>query len=199
MISKRIPLTLAMLFVLVVAGLGVWGWILDPEHAARWARVGFGLPVLWAFIELAQFRGESRRKAGAIMNWHRCVVAWVGLVIAVKWGVQLAVSADLLDADWGPIAPRISGVIFGIGVVLWGNYLPKLLSPWSLGEEPFDWQRVHRFVGWVASLGGFALVMVWLALPLEGARSAALGIVVTVGVLVVGRKLMSWAAYSRAA
>ncbi len=197
MTSKRISLTLALLSVLVVAGLGVWGWSLDPEHAARWAGFALFLPALWGFIELAQFRGKDRVVAEAIMNWHRRVIAWVGLLIAVGVSFQLAISADLLDADWGPIARRITGVIFGTGMVLWGNYLPKGLSPWSVEEEPFNWQRVHRFAGWVASLGGIALVMVWLVFPLERARLATVGIVGTCVVLVLGRKLLSLAARSR--
>ncbi len=198
MISNRIPLTLATLSVLVVAGLGVLGWSLDPEHSARWAGMALLLPGLWGFIELAQFRGEDRAAADAIMNWHRRVIAWVGMLIAVGVSFQLAISVDLLDADWGPIARRIKGVIFGIGMVIWGNYLPKGLSPWRLEDEPFNWQRVHRFAGWVATLGGIALVMVWLVFPLERARLASVGLVGTCVVLVLWRKLLSLAARSRA-
>ena len=116
------------------------------------------------------------------------------MLIAVGVGFRLAISVDLLDAEWEPIARRIRGVIFGVGMAFWGNYLPKSLSPWSVGDEPFDWQRVHRFVGWVASLGGIALVVVWLAFPLKGTRLASVGIVGTFVVLGLGRKLV---AYSR--
>ena len=197
MISKS--LTLAWLSVLLVAGLGIWGWSLDPDRAARWAFVIFALPALWGFIELAMFSRTdlAQREAGAILNWHRSVIAGVGLWIAVGEGLQMAVAAELLPADWGPIGLRIKGILFGVGMVLWGNYLPKGLSPWNVADEPFDWQRVHRFVGWVASLGGIALVIVQLTLPLQEARLAMFGIVATVCVLMGGRKLMSVAAYSR--
>lgn len=110
---------------------------------------------------------------------------------------QLAISADLLDAGWEPISQRIKGVIFGTGMVIWGNYLPKGLSPWRVEDEPFNWQRVHRFTGWVASLGGIAVVIVWLVFPLENARLASVGLVGTCVALVLGRKLLSLAAYSR--
>ena len=197
MISK--PLTLASLSVLLVAGLGIWGWSLHPERAARWAFVMFALPALWGFIELAmRSRADlAQREAAAILNWHRSVIAGAALWVAVGEAFQIAVSAELLHADWAPIGSRIKGILFGIGMVLWGNYLPKGLSPWSVADEPFDWQRVHRFVGWVASLGGVALVTVQLALPLEQARLAMFGIIATVCVLMGGRKLMSVVAYSR--
>ena len=197
MISKRVPLILAMLSVLLLAGLGIWGWSLDPEHAARWAGIALFLPAFWGFVELAQFRGGDPAVAGAIMNWHRRVIAWVGLLVAVGVSFQLAISAGLLDAGWEPISRRIKGVIFGTGMVIWGNYLPKGLSPWRVEDEPFNWQRVHRFTGWVASLGGIAVVIVWLVFPLENARLASVGLVGTCVALVLGRKLLSLAAYSR--
>ena len=131
------------------------------------------------------------------MNWHRSVVAAVGLMMAVRIGSQLAIATDLLDAEWGPIARRISGVLLGFFLAIWGNYLPKIISPWRAEEEWFDWQRVHRFVGWIASLSGIALVVVWMAFPLEVANFATFCITATFFVLGVGRKFMSVATYSR--
>ena len=83
------------------------------------------------------------------------------------------------------------GLLLGVGMVIWGNYVPKLLSPWSVEDEPFEWQRVHRFAGWTATLAGIAMVVVWLALPVETARLAARAILGPAFVLVVGRKLIS--------
>ncbi len=187
------PLTLAWLSLLVVAGLGVWGWSVDPEHASRWAFVVLFLPAFWGFVEL--FQGGRRRQR--IMNSHRSVVAGIGFVLAVKVGFQLAIATDLLHANWGIIARRMGGVMFGSFLAVWGNYLPKILSPWSAEEEWFDWQRVHRFGGWVTLVSGIALVIVWLAFPLEAARAASSSITITFVVLIVGRKFISVAAYSR--
>ena len=190
------PLTLAWLSVLLVISLGSLGWSLFPEDSSRWAFVVFFLPALWAFVEAMQ-SGDSGRDKEAIMNWHRSVFAWVGLVIAVGVGFELVIAADLLGAEWEPTSRRIRGLMFGIGLAIWGNYLPKVLSPWAVETEPFDWQRVHRFAGWVASLCGVAVVLSWMVLPLQMARLASVGISVTFGVLTVGRKFMSVAAYSR--
>ncbi len=191
MTSKRTLLILTMLSVGVVAGLSVWGLSLEPERSARWVRRALVLPILWGFSEFLQFRGESRRRGEAIMNWHRRVIASVGLLMTVDLSFELAISADLLAASWEPIAQRVTAVIFGVLMVLWGNYLPKQLSPWSVGDEPFDWQRVHRFAGWVVSLGGIGMVIAWLVLPIAGARLATAGIIGTSVVLVLGRKLAS--------
>ena len=42
----------------------------------------------------------------------------------------------------------------------------ELLSPRNVEDQPFDWQREHRFAGWFVSLGALGLVLVRLALPL---------------------------------
>jgi hypothetical protein len=49
------------------------------------------------------------------------------------------------------VAQRSLYVVAGGLMAVWGNYLPKLMSPWPPEEEAFDWHRVHRFVGWVCS------------------------------------------------
>ena len=96
----------------------------------------------------------------------------------------------LLSAFFGSI-------LFGLGMVVWGNYLPKLMSPWSVEDQPFDWQRVHRFIGWGASLCGIAFVAAWLLLPLDEARSASLIILGLAAGLALTRKLLSLAATAR--
>ena len=73
MVSK--PLALAGLSVVIVTGLGIWGWSVDPEHASRWGFNIFFLLAFWGFVEI--FQGGKMRDRG-VMNWHRGVVAAVG-------------------------------------------------------------------------------------------------------------------------
>ena len=190
------PLAIAWLSVAVVAGLGAWGWVLDPSHSPRWVLVVLCVPALWGFVELVQ-AGDSRQDKEAIMDWHRRVFAFTSLMIAIGLSFKLAISTGLLDAAWEPVGRRARGVMLGIGLAVWGNYLPKLLSPWSLENEPFDWQQVHRFGGRVALIGGVAVMMAWLALPMEAARIATFGITAAFVVLVGGRKFLSLATRSR--
>ena len=190
--SRPTAVRLALVSVLVVAALGVLSWFLEPENGAQWAFRILMLPALWGFLELAQHRGEDRGAAGeAIMKWHRLFIAGVGLIAATDLGLHLAISTDLLGADWAPVGQSAQGVFFGVGLTIWGNLLPTLASPWSLEEQPFAWQRVHRFVGWVATLSGIGLVGVWLALPVEEARSATGWILGVCFTLALVRKLVS--------
>lgn len=179
--------------VLIVAAVSLWGWSVLPERAGRWLLTAAALPIFWAFLEFAQ--GGTKHQP--IMNWHRWVIASVGLALAVQYGFGLAIASGMLDADWQPFARRASGILKGVLLALWGNYLPKLLSPWSAEEEWFDWQRVHRFAGWIATLSGIGLVLVWMTLPLALARPATVGILIAFAVMGVGRKFISVAEYSR--
>ncbi|HSR51302.1 MAG TPA: hypothetical protein VLV83_10775 [Acidobacteriota bacterium] len=188
------PLNLAAVAVVALAGLGIWGWLLDPTRPGRWAFVIFFLPLFWASIEMLQ-GGTGRRHD--CMDWHRTVVAALGLMLAVGITSHLAVHTGLLDADWRPFLKRGKGVLFGLFLTLWGNYLPKLISPWREEEEWFDWQRVHRFVGWTASLCGLALIIAWLSLPLAGAKLATFFVTIAFCVLSVGRKFTSVTDYAR--
>ncbi len=197
--SRPTPATLASVSILVVAILGGLSWFLEPEDGAHWAFRIFLLPALWGFLEVAQYRGEDRGSAGAaIMKWHRLMIAGVGLLITVDLGLQLAISTDLLGADWAQTGQSVQGILFGAGLTIWGNLLPTVGSPWTFEEQPFAWQRVHRFVGWVAMLSGIALVCVWVVLPVEEARVATARILAACFVLALGRKLVSVVASFRA-
>jgi hypothetical protein len=177
-------------------GLGLWGWSLQPDRPGRWLFIASFAPALWAIAELAQGgdRGPAKR---AILNWHRWLVAWLGLAGLCTVGLRLALVAGLMDPEWGPTLRRGWWLGFGMSMVACGNFLPKLVSPWRLEDEPFDWQRVHRFVGWAVCLGGIAVVLVWLFLRPEAAKTSSTAIVSLVGALSLGRKLISLASPPR--
>ncbi|HXI02158.1 MAG TPA: hypothetical protein VNI57_03180, partial [Candidatus Saccharimonadales bacterium] len=165
MTPRSKALILVWLTVIPLVVIGTVGWVLHPELAGRWAFVIFFLPGLWAFTEAVHAPGKDQREVREILDWLRILFAGVAALIAMKAGFRLAVAQDWIDPAWVPAVQRLGGVLFGVGMVLVGNSLPKLLSPWSVSEEPFDWQRVHRFCGWVATFGGTACIGAWLTLP----------------------------------
>lgn len=74
------------------------GVAVDPNRPARWVCSAGFVPALWGCVELVQGGGLHRERA-AIMNWHRIVFAWAGLVVASRVGFQLAVASDLVRLD----------------------------------------------------------------------------------------------------
>ena len=190
------PKSLSIAAVFALFGASLWGWSVTPDQLGRWALKALVVPVLWGILELAHMNRRGREWV-AIVNWHRLCIAWVSLMLALTIAVHLLVVTDVVDVAWAPVIRRIRGVVFGASLMIWGNYLPKLLSPWASADQPFDWQRVHRFVGWTVSIGGFAVILGWLLLPLGEARVAAQIIVILALGLALGRKLVSIASPPR--
>jgi len=185
---------LAACGVCVTTLLGVVGWVLVPAKATSWAFVVAFPPLLWAFLESAA--SGPTEAARAILRMHRLLIAALALIIAVDVGTDLAVLGSLVDSDARLVARRFDGVLKGALFALWGNHPPKLMSPWSLEREPFDWQGVHRFVGRVAVAAGLGLILVWSTQPFARAEGAADVIVVTGCGLALAYKAISVMRYS---
>ncbi len=189
-----LPQAWTVFAVMLVAALSLWGWWLVPARWPRWVAVAAFLPALWGYVELMQ-SGTLAAERDQIMRWHRTVFAVAGLILALKLAPALAIASGQLDAAWEPLALRIRWITAGTAWTVWGNYLPKLLSPWPAESEPFAWQRVHRFVGWVSSMVGVGIIAAWLALPVERAEHIGEGLILTAGLLAVGCKLYSLATH----
>jgi hypothetical protein len=191
-----LPQAWTMSAVLLVAALSLWGWWLVPARWPLWMAVAAFLPALWGYVELMQ-SGTLPAEREQIMRWHRTVFAVAGLILALKLAPSLAIASGELDAVWGPLTLRIQWIAVGAAWAIWGNYLPKLLSPWPTQGEPFAWQRVHRFVGWVCSMVGVGIIVAWLTLPAERAERVGEGLILAAALLALARKLHSVATHPR--
>jgi len=180
---------LAACGVAVTTLLGVAGWALVPGKAASWAFVIGFPPLLWVFLESAADGSTDADRA--ILRLHRLLVAALALIITLDVGADLAIVGGLMDSDARLVALRFSGMLKGALFALWGNHLPKLMSPWSLDSEPFDWQGVHRFVGRVAVAAGVGLILVWSTQPIDRAEGATDFMVLTGCGLALGYKAIS--------
>lgn len=188
---SRLSFWVAFGSVVVTGLVAAWGLVVDPEPAVRWLLLGAFLPTLWGYVEAAQLRGEDPRVGSAIVRVHRYCIGWVGVMVSSRVAVALAVHSALLDVVWISHGRRLSGLVLGVGLVVFGNILPTLRSPWPLQAEPFAWQRVHRFVGWVFVLAGFGILGAWTFLPVESAGRTAFVIAAIAVALGFGRKVTS--------
>jgi hypothetical protein len=126
---------LAAFGVTVTVVLGVTGWILVPTKPMAWIFVICFPPLLWAFLESAA-RG-STEAARAILRAHRIMIAALALVMSVDIVTDLAIYAGFSGGPEGEaLGHRVNGLLRGTLFALWGNHLPKLMSPWSLDREP---------------------------------------------------------------
>lgn len=181
----------AAIAVVATALVACWGVLVRPTAWPRWLLSATILPAMWAFAEVVQERGRDESTGRAIMTLLRWCVAWTGLMLALSIALRLAMQAGLLSAAWQPVGRRLFGILLGIGMLLVGNALPKLRSPWPYPRQPFAWQQVHRFVGWTFVLAGLGVLGSWLFLSTAAASRATFQIMVITMVLSFGRKLAS--------
>ncbi len=87
--------------------------------------------------------------------------------------LHLIVMLTLIGVPLGPVPPsRLALALTGLLLVLVGNCLPRSRPNLAFGirtrrllDEPREWARVHRFVGYVISAVGIVTVLAALALP----------------------------------
>ena len=175
--EQGLPAAIALLVVL----LGGANWMASPERAPRWLLGMLVLPLLWLgamlwYVWLRRSRPASspdderatRRyfvsaltlAAVTIGIWQ---VAFFGLGIWVRFGDH---GADLT------FERRILGLASSAVFVVWGNALPKILTPLSILPLHLA-ERVtsaRRFVGTTFVVLGLAMAMAFLMLPVAIAR-----------------------------
>ncbi|HUF47313.1 MAG TPA: hypothetical protein VMM93_05810 [Vicinamibacterales bacterium] len=194
--ERRTSLVFALASMLALVGLAAWGLATVPGLPPRWLVPIVIVAGLWTYVEwVARSPRTAWTPTADIMRWHRTVFGVIALFLAVKFAARLAFTAEAIDPEWIPLARRSFGITVGLMFTVWGNYLPKLLSPWPPGREPFNWQGVHRFVGRLVTLAGLTVMIVWLVLPLDIARLVSAAVVLGTCLIVVGRKLYSVATW----
>ncbi len=128
---------------LAVLVLAGMNWIQAPEHALRWLRKALTLPALAFGIRQ---------------------IALLGLEIWVRAGVH---SADL------EVERRILGLASAAVFIVYGNALPKILTPLSILPLRLA-ERVtsaRRFVGTVWFALGVAMAIAFTAMPFTLAKA----------------------------
>jgi hypothetical protein len=194
--NDRLPLVLVAAGAATVTAIGVAGRVLLPTADADWSGLIASGPMMWAFLEALAFGRRRRAHAEQERRYLRYIGATIFLFLILEAGPVLAIGAGWLDAGWAPRLVRAQGVLIGVALAVGGNFLPKLMSPWTLEEEPFDWQRVRRFGGWLAVLAGVVTAAAWATRPEETARGVTAAAVGTVLALTIAYKLISRVTYA---
>ena len=112
---------------------------------------------------------QSPRKVPASPGKGTAILA--ALVIMTLFAAGIGKEMGFIEND---TAKRISGVVFGLLVILFGNILPKLVSPLGSDAEAAGRSRAaDRIAGLVLVLTGLAVVAIWLAVPADSAMLAS--------------------------
>jgi len=157
---EPIPRT-ALLFGMPALALAIWLML----HEAPTGRVG---RMSWAiFRPLIGPRPEGTSDFEKYAPTYRIVVIWV---VSLVIGMHLAALAVALA--W-PVAPGlIVGLVFGVGLIVVGNVIPRLRPNPIAGvrtrqtlQDPNAWARVHRRLGGMWIISGVIVVVVGFLAP----------------------------------
>ena len=149
-----------------------------PPDRERWMKRM--LVVLGLFMAF----GQAWQTLALVLLWHKRQLPWV---VQTMYGPHFW---SLPDPHH--LIPRLWPAAGGLLVAWFGNGLPKLLTPFRGGREPYDWGAMTRACGWVMTLGGLAGVM--CSLLIADLHTAVLANAVILATSVLA-PLVSWAIY----
>lgn len=170
--------------VLLVLLLGGVNWIASPERASRWLMSMLILPLLWLGMTLwyvwlrrsrpASSPDDERATRRYFVSAVTLAAVAIGTWQIVLFGLQIWVRFGDHRADL-TFERRILGLASSAVFVVFGNALPKILTPLSmlplhLAERV---TRARRFVGTTFVTLGLAMAMAFLVLPVAPAKTLA--------------------------
>ena len=171
---KVLIITSVLTLLPVLAGVILWNQLPDqmPTH---WNAAGevdgwsskpfavFGLPLIMVAAQWLCVLGTStdpKRKNHSEKIYH--LVFWIVPVLSIVLHTITYLTVLGVGVRMEMVMPIFMGLLF----VIIGNYLPKckqsytigIKIPWTLDNEE-NWNRTHRFAGWVWVLGGIAMML----------------------------------------
>ena len=150
-----------------------------------------GLLALFYALPKIDPRGKAYERMGSF--YTGVVTLFTVFLICMTWTTELTVFG-IIPQNESPIG-IFTGVTVGIGLMLLGNYLPKVKrnysfgckTPWALDNDQ-NWRLTHRF-------GGVAMVLAGLVTVVSGLFSLQMGgaAVVLLLAAVIGSSLATYA------
>jgi small-conductance mechanosensitive channel len=93
------------------------------------------------------------------------------IMFAALMGFALAGQFELIDRS---LAKRVVGSMFGLILMVTGNYLPKVVLPVSARRRnPARAMAAERAAGWIFVLAGLVTIAIWILLPIESVMLTA--------------------------
>lgn len=143
-----------------------------------------GLLALFYALPKIDPRGKAYERMGSFYTGF--VTLFTVFLICMIWTTELTVFG-IIPQNESPIG-IFTGVTVGIGLMLLGNYLPKVKrnysfgckTPWALDNDQ-NWRLTHRFGGVAMVLAGMATVVSGLFSHQMGGAAVALLLAAVIG------------------
>lgn len=170
---KVLLITSLVILLPILAGVILWSRLPEqiPMHwnirgeVDGWSHKGFvvfGMPVIFLAFHWGcalATAADPKRAAHSAKVQH--LVLWMIPAINLVISIVTYLTALEIPVRVDMVIPVLMGLIF----VIIGNYLPKckqnytigIKIAWTLNSEE-NWNRTHRFAGWLWVAGGFAMM-----------------------------------------
>ena len=184
---KLLIITSVITLLPLLAGLVLWNR-LPAQMPTHWNMAGevdgwsskafavFGLPLMlvgFQWLCLLGTAADPKRESHPKKIIQ--LVLWIIPILSVLLHTLTYSAALGKEVRMEVILP----VFIGLLLAIIGNYMPKcrqnytigIKIPWTLNSEE-NWNRTHRFAGWIWTLGGFVILLTgffggfWLFLPI---------------------------------
>jgi uncharacterized membrane protein len=167
-VNLRLPLTLSVFLVAIMAAISAWACVKLPESAViatHWGVDGkvngtmpkdWGLAVLPAIalamtLLLAAIPSIEPRRANMIASRKPFYAFWLGGLVVLAVAHALVVGLAL---GYPIDVPGVLIVLLPLSIAIGGNYLGKarpnffigVRTPWTLSSD-LSWDKTHRMLG----------------------------------------------------
>jgi hypothetical protein len=154
-------------------------WYAKPEAALAFSAALAMFVVMVAALRVSR-RADRHATAKATispgLDRIPTAVVFAALMMGIPLALTLARSYGVVDdVDLGR---RSTGVLLGAFLAMLGNVMPKTLPPLSSICDGARQQAFQRLVGWTWVLCGLGYALVWLALSIDAAETAAVVLVI---------------------
>jgi hypothetical protein len=175
MIPSRLSFRLALFATISVIILGSTMWRLDPDNYLIYAIVIGLMPICWIVLEFRMRDRPERSCSPESRDRIRYSITGASLLMAMPLTFQLADEVGALSGE-NALDERAFGVVLGLILAAYGNFMPKQISPMSsdTADDSARKQSSLRFAGWIFVMVGLIHALVWIALPVAWANTAAM-------------------------
>jgi hypothetical protein len=175
MIPSRLSFRLALFATISVIILGATMWQFDPADAIIYAVAMGMMPICWIVLEYQMRDRPGRACRHEKRDRVRYSITGASLLMAMPLAFQLADEVGALSGD-NSLDERAFGVVLGLILAAYGNFMPKQLAPLDNDTDHASGhkQSTLRFAGWVFVIIGLIHALIWIALPIAWANTAAM-------------------------
>ena len=211
--NLRLPLTLSVFLIAVMAAISAWAWVKLPGTAViatHWGvdgRVNGTMPKDWGLAFLPAiglaltllFAAVPRiepRRANMIASRKPFYAIWLSALVVIAVAHAMVVGLAL---GYPINVPGVLIILLPLSIAVGGNYLGKaranffvgVRTPWTLSSD-LSWEKTHRILGRLFVWSALIVLAVRFAIGIEAAYLAFAATITASAVFAIASSYVFW-------